>query len=174
MIQVPMSLYSLVSIERRKNIMSDNGTITTTSAPESSIAIAITLGSLRSDVQHHMEDNAREHDELEIRLAEAIEARETAHAELETRLDELTGHVETAVTAMHEYLSRNGSAQHKTKAAATSPPTRADREGNKAFHVRLLAWAESKGVEAPPKPKGTEFNNAYDKRVQEWQDELGP
>lgn len=152
--------------------MSEHSNSTTnTQAPESVTGLAMTLGSLRSDLHHHIEDNARAHDEIQIRLSEAIEARESAHAELDAKVDQLAGLVQQAVETMAEYTSRNPSAP--AKASTTSPPKRATQEGNKALYVRLIAWAESKGVEAPPKPKGTEFNNAYDKRIQAWIEEVG-
>lgn len=144
---------------------------TNTQAPESVTGLAMTLGSLRSDLHHHIEDNARAHDEIQIRLSEAIEARESAHAELDAKVDQLAGLVQQAVETMAEYTSRNPSAP--AKASTASPPKRAAKENNKTFYGRLLAWAEQHDAAAPPKPTTGEFSNAYDTRVREWAQAIG-
>lgn len=141
-------------------------TTTNALAIDGVIGLATGLGSLRSDLTHYIEDQARELADLRAEQVERIAALETAQADLTARLTELGSVVEKAVTTMQACVAQHERPAAPAKASTASPPKRATQESNKALYVRLLAWAESKGVEAPPKPKGTEFTNAYDKRIQ--------
>ncbi|MBA3274579.1 MAG: hypothetical protein H0T72_02200 [Chloroflexia bacterium] len=151
--------------------MSEHST-TNTPAPESVTGLAITVGSLRSDLHHHIEDNERLLNELRVLVSDETTARETAHAELTETVAELASVIEEAVTAMQEYAARNGGKSSKagTPPATTpgTPPERNRNENNKALYARLIVWAEDHGVDAPPKPTGGLFAAGYDKVLQPW------
>lgn len=150
--------------------MSEHST-TSTQSPDGVIGLATGLGALRSDLNHHIEDQIRAFDELRSAQGEQFATLEDAVNNLETRLTELASILNEAVTAMQAYASRNGGtpATSTPRNERTSPPTRNARENNKSLYTRLVKWAEERGVDAPPKPKGTEFPNAYDTRLQAWE-----
>jgi len=154
--------------------MSEHST-TTTQAPDGLIGLATGLGALRSDLNHHIDDQNRAFDELRSSHAERFTSLETTVSDLTARLDELVSIIEKAAEAEAEYLSQKSShpATSTPKVEDTAPPARKPRENNKAFYERLIEWANERGTDAPPKLKSTEFPNAYDKRIREWGQEIG-
>lgn len=151
--------------------MSERNNGTTPAAADSIVGLAMTVGNMQSEQHHFAEQMLRERDEDRAALAEEIIARESENAELRDVLASMSEVVQSLV----EVVERIAPPQAETVTEAVkdaprsiTPPVRTRNESNRDFHSRLITWASEHETTEPPKPKGTEFINAYDKRVQAW------
>lgn len=148
---------------------------TNTPSPDGLIGRATALGALRSDFNHHREDQSGAFANLRSEQDERDEATEARISELEARHDELVEILENVVATMTEYASRNPPAPSKaqTRSGITSQPAeRGDKETNKAYYTRLRAWSKETGVSAPPETKPLANTSQYNARVEKWLAEI--
>lgn len=140
----------------------------TTIAPENTTGLAMTLGELKANLQHFIDDSRESAAELNNRLDEETSSRDTAITELKGLIADLVGVVEETVQAMESLATARRPDKDGKTPAGTALPTRARGEKNRELFTRLAAWARAQEYPEPPKPGGTEFNAAYDKRITAW------
>ncbi len=138
----------------------------TTPSPDGTTGLAVILGETRNELRHQTEETARRFDELHVDLAEESAAREALDAENKEIIAGLTDVVQQLTAVVESLAPKNATQPVKGKTA--TPPSRARNQSNGDYHKGLVSWAKEQGVTEPPKPKGGEFANAYNKRIAEW------
>lgn len=146
--------------------MSEQSNNGTTTAPESTTGIAMILGETRSELRHQAEETLRKFDELHADLAKESEEREALDVEHKAIIAGLTEVVGELTAVVESFAPRKATQLVKGKTA--TPPSRARNQSNGDYHKGLVSWAKAQSVTEPPKPKGGEFANAYNKRIAEW------
>lgn len=142
----------------------------TTPSPDGTTGLAMILGEMRSELRHQTEETARRFGELHAALAEETAAREAALADLNEILAGLRDVVQQVVDTVASLATTKKQTTRKIvgEEETTTPPVRARNQNNGDYHKGLVSWAKAHDANDPPKPKGTEFKEAYDKRVQAW------
>lgn len=149
--------------------MSENST-TTTQSPDGLIGLATNLGALRSDLNHHIEDQNRTLAELHTTFSDERAALEERIIALESTVSGLAKVLHEAVEAMVKYTETKREPSTSAKASSITTPVRERGETNRAFFDRLTRWADAHGVERPPKAKTgpVASTSNYDQAVLEW------
>lgn len=141
----------------------------TTPSPDGTSGLAMILGETRNELRHQTEETARRFGELHADLAEETAARESALADINEILAGLRDVVQQVVDTVASLATTKKPTTRTTgREETTTPPSRARNQSNGDYHKGLVSWAKDNDADDPPKPKGTEFKDAYDKRVQAW------
>lgn len=151
--------------------MSEN-TTTNAQTPDGLIGLSMSLGALRSDLNHHIEDQARIFDELRGTVSDGRAELESRIATLEAIVSKQVELLGKVVDATTQYTTTTKKPSTAAKSPTTAPPARQQGESNTDFSGRLAVWAEQRGAEAPPTPTRSEFTNSYNKRVSKWSETL--
>lgn len=128
------------------------------------------IGEMRAALRHLDDDTARRFTELDERIA----TQEVEIGQLREERDATAATLERMEAALDDFIARKSGTKPKatgTTAETLTPPARKSGERSDAWSKRLTAWAETNGVDAPPKPRALDNANTYDARVQKWSQE---